>query len=274
MALDQAAWGSTQFFLEVSKGNIPQHSLVIIRGHTPDVDIANSPADVWENGDRLVYLTEAKAHTIVSTSEDDKSPAGDGARTILVEGLDGNYDPLVETVALDGTTPVALVNNYLRILNISVETSAVDASNVGRITVIDADTNDQCIMDADEGLSMNSHFTVPRNFLLFIQQCEFNTVRTAGLVEPMVEFEVLAREGPNKPWLQVLDKKIDAARQSELQVTVPFVAGECPETCDLRIRVSTDKNNTDCRTRMYGTLVYQNPASGIQLPEDFAAKFF
>tara|TARA_Y100000310_G_scaffold327402_1_gene393717 strand:- start:1978 stop:2694 length:717 start_codon:yes stop_codon:yes gene_type:complete len=51
---------------------------------------------------------------VVSSSADDDS-AGTGVRTVQVYGLDSSHAVQSESVTMDGTTPVATANSYLRI---------------------------------------------------------------------------------------------------------------------------------------------------------------
>ena len=46
---------------------------------------------------------------------------GTGARTVLIEGLDENYDIQSETVTMDGTTNVVTTNTYIRLFRMTVQ---------------------------------------------------------------------------------------------------------------------------------------------------------
>lgn len=101
----------SDFYLEVSKGNINKHSRVNKAGHNPDVDTTTDPEDMWDAGGLWVPPTTARIHNIVSANVNDTS-AGTGARTITIQGLDGSYNFATETVSLNGIVPVATVNSY------------------------------------------------------------------------------------------------------------------------------------------------------------------
>lgn len=72
----------------------------------------------------------AAAETISSGSANDAA-AGTGARTVLVSGLDANYNPISETIILNGQTAVSLVNQYLRINDMEVMTAGSGGKNAG-----------------------------------------------------------------------------------------------------------------------------------------------
>lgn len=65
---------------------------------------------------------------LTSTSVEDNL-TGDGARTIRIEGLDANYDPISETISIGETTTVG----YIRIFRMVIVSSGVSGVNEGTI---------------------------------------------------------------------------------------------------------------------------------------------
>lgn len=123
---------STDFLLEVRKGNIPNHTVNGFIGHADA--LTTSFATVWDDfGSGLkVYQSSAVVMTLSSADADDTA-AGSGARTVLVSGLDTNWQAISETVILDGQTPVSTVNSYRRILDLTVLTAGATGENEGII---------------------------------------------------------------------------------------------------------------------------------------------
>ena len=79
------------------------------------------------------YPTNAGVATVVSddTNDDD----GDvGARTVSIQGLDGDYNEVTETVTLDGTNSVTTDASFLRIFRMRVETAGSSEGAEGIIT--------------------------------------------------------------------------------------------------------------------------------------------
>ena len=68
----------TDFILEISKGNVANHSEVTRFGRNDDIDTGSVPEDLW-NGPTALYVvpTAARVYAIVSTSTDD-TDAGTG----------------------------------------------------------------------------------------------------------------------------------------------------------------------------------------------------
>lgn len=118
------------FGLQVSRGQIQGHSTVIVFGYNPDVD--TSEETVWPDGGVVPHPTVASALKISSSSTDDTS-AGTGARTVYIEGLDGSYAVVGETVTLNGQTAVNTTNSYLYVNSFYVVTVGSGGANAGNI---------------------------------------------------------------------------------------------------------------------------------------------
>ena len=118
------------FELQVSRGQIQGHSTVIVFGYNPDVD--TSEESVWPDGGTVPHPTVASVLKISSSSTDDTS-AGTGARTVYIEGLDGDYAVVSETVTLNGQTEVNTTNEYLYVNSFYVVTVGSGGANAGNI---------------------------------------------------------------------------------------------------------------------------------------------
>lgn len=99
--------------------------------------VGTSQEEIWNVGGVEAYLATAETMNIASTSEEDdadKDPAGTGAYTLTIFGLDNNWDEVTETVTLNGTSDVETTNSYLRVFRMIVNTAGSTGSNVGTIT--------------------------------------------------------------------------------------------------------------------------------------------
>ncbi len=103
-------------------------------GSNPDIDQGNTPQDIWDVGGLYPFPQFPAAATIVSDSGDDTS-SGSGARTVEVQGLDGNGDFISEVVSLDGIVPVNLTKIYFRIFRARVILVGSGGVNAGNITI-------------------------------------------------------------------------------------------------------------------------------------------
>lgn len=161
---------TTNFVLELAKGNVPKHSLITKFGHNSDVDTGSVPEDIWGQGGTYVAPTTARVHQLVSTNVNDTS-AGTGARTVLVYGIDGSYNRVTETVTMNGTSTVDTVNSYLHIHLMQVITVGSGNVNAGVITATaKVDATVTCQLDTGEGQSSSSIYLVPTGYKAYVQR--------------------------------------------------------------------------------------------------------
>lgn len=123
------------FYTEVAKGNVPGHSLIHKFGHG---NVGTTMEPLCHSG---VYMTPitAIALEIVSSDADDTA-AGAGARTVFIEGLALDGSIVMQEVALNGLTAVAIPIPLWRLYRWYVMTSGTYAtplagSHQGTLTI-------------------------------------------------------------------------------------------------------------------------------------------
>lgn len=132
-------------------------------GRNPDVD-SGQTHDIWDYGgdglgETYPWPAAAAATTVVSTSADDAA-AGTGARTVQVQGLDSSYNEAKEVATLDGTTPVALTTQFIRVFRCKVMTAGSGATNAGSVDV-KHDTTIIARITVGYGQTLMALYTVP-----------------------------------------------------------------------------------------------------------------
>lgn len=131
-----------------------------------NVSTSAAGIDVWRGGTLYPFKTTATLMEAVSSSVND-APAGTGALTILVQGLDSNYNEVSETVVMNGTTAVALVNTFIAINTCFVLTAGTGGVNAGDISIRDAGGGTvRQIIQAGYSISRSSVYTVPAGYTL------------------------------------------------------------------------------------------------------------
>jgi hypothetical protein len=120
------------FELQVSRGQITGHSTALVSGTLPT--LGTTQATVWNPGGIYVYPSTAQVMVVASTSANDAA-AGTGARTVVVQGLDANYNQIQETVTLNGQTGVNTTNSFLRVTHMYVATAGTGLAAAGTISV-------------------------------------------------------------------------------------------------------------------------------------------
>ena len=184
------------FDLQVARGQIEGHSTVSIFGYQPS--IGTSSIAVWENASAYTFPSSASTMTVASGS------ASDNGATVLVVGLDANWNQIQETVtiAIGGTTTV---NSYLRINNLFLATPASgQTTNVGQIT-IKVSTTTYAQINVGIGKSQNAWYSVPANYDFYLDQVEINT-SNSYTSSTIVTYNVVATNNVTGTTLSVLQQ--------------------------------------------------------------------
>ena len=175
--ISQTQYGKNEVFgLQVSRGQIQGHTAVIVFGYNPDVDTAEE--SVWPDGGTVPHPTVASVLSIVSTSTADDS-AGTGARTVYIEGLNGSYNTISETVIMDGTTPVSTVGEYLYVNQFYVTSVGSGGANAGEITAKVSTTLYDLIATGYNNRT-TGHYCVPAGYTGYMVQGLFSAGQASG----------------------------------------------------------------------------------------------
>ena len=161
------------FELQVARGQITMHETVNVFGYSTVIGATVYP--VWNVAAARVYLTTAAVMKISSSSADDAS-SGTGARTVLVSGLDQDYNRISETVTLTGQTAVNTTNSFLRISGIRTLTVGSGGTNAGVIyagtgtitTGVPAVIHE--VVPIGFNASMSGVYTVPAGYTAYLYQ--------------------------------------------------------------------------------------------------------
>jgi hypothetical protein len=156
------------FELQVARGQITGHEVVNVFGYSTGTPNTGFIA-AWENNTTYAFPTVASTMLVTSSS------ASDTAVTILISGLDADYNRISESVALNGTTAVDTVNTYWRIN--SVFTTAGNA--VGTMYVKNAGGTTYAQVTIGAGRTNMSVYTVPAGYTAY--WTEFNAFSSTSV---------------------------------------------------------------------------------------------
>jgi len=170
------------FNLQVSRGQIQGHTPFLLYGYSAAVsNTAFGP--LWEgltqSGGLYPFPSSAAQLTIVSSSASDTT-----ALSVQIQGLDANFAPISEVIALNGTSAVTSVKSYLRINNVGVTNGA----NVGTITFKQSTTL-LAQINPGLGVSQASIYTVPAGYSLYIMR-SYKTANIGFTSGAWINFEV------------------------------------------------------------------------------------
>jgi len=155
------------FDLQIARGQIDGHTGIEIFGYSPNIaNTATGP--MWEgqtqSGGLYVPPSTAAPLVLVSSSASDTS-----ALSVRIEGLGAGFVPLVETIALNGTTNVTTTGSFLRINAMYV----TNGTNVGNITAkISSTTYAQ--INAGVGQTQMSIYTVPAGYTFYLSYTQYD----------------------------------------------------------------------------------------------------
>ena len=132
-------------------------------------DIETGYETVWNNGGGLyTFPTEALTMSCVSSSTSD-------TMSILIQGLDANYEALDDIVVLTGTTPVSTNVPFFRINTVVI----LSGNNVGNISLTNGGTT-YAYIEAAHGTEQAIIYTTPARQSLYVFTAQF----TSGTVNP------------------------------------------------------------------------------------------
>ena len=140
------------FGILVQKGLVEDFSAVGAFGHNPDVSTAFET--VWGGGGLYVYPTTATGATVTSSDT-----ASDNNGTVLITGLDANYNQVSATATIGGS---ATTQTFLRVFSAQMKTATTGSENVGNLTVT-VDSKTVAYVEAGYGASLSAIYTIPAN---------------------------------------------------------------------------------------------------------------
>lgn len=109
------------FMLNIAFGRLPGYRSSTMVGINTDVNATEET--VWDQGGLISFLTVAAEHFISSTS------AGDTTQTVIVNGVDTDWNPKVATAVLNGQNQVS-VGVFLHIQSATVLGPTASAGTV------------------------------------------------------------------------------------------------------------------------------------------------
>ena len=129
----------SDFKTEVAQEKVSNYSINTKFGRNPDSDTGTTPETIWNLGGVYNGYPSAASIVEINSSSGNDTSAGTGARTLTVKGLDSDFNPIEETVTLNGTTRVNTVNSYIRLFRAYIESAGSGGTNAGDINVRQVD---------------------------------------------------------------------------------------------------------------------------------------
>jgi len=238
--------------LAISKGESNGYRLLYKFGYNPDVN--GNEETVWTEGGDYPWLDSAVTMFVSSSSANDTS-GGTGANTILIQGLDEDYNEIEETVVLNGQTQVATQLSYLRVHR-SYVTLAGSAGTSGGTIFIASSGATGGVPDGTVYASLAlgnqtqiAAYTVPAGHTLYIDEVNFTAA--LSIANKRVNASFHTREFGSNVFTTNFINVLQSSQLKQLfKYPQPFA-----EKTDLECRVFTDTTNNPIAASFQGVLV-------------------
>jgi hypothetical protein len=242
---------TSNFMLEVAKGNVPGHSIVNKFGHNEAADATSNPQDVWGGGGLYgFYPTDAEGPQDIDIKSDDAADdaiTGEGAHTVLLQGLCDGWVACETEAIMDGTEPVQVDTQFIRLFRAQVLIAGTVGYNAGNIIAYirgtpptPPDASIGIFITDSHGQTQQTPYTVPAGHTAYfikgytalsddVQTSENGTFRWMLRVNAF---------GPGGAWLTQGEIGLINNASSYWQYEYGAPAGPIPEKTDIRIELS------------------------------------
>lgn len=233
--------------LDIARGKVRNASIRNIFGTVGSVAniITTEFRTPWEEASDYTFPTSAAQLTLVSTD------ASDTTQTVLIQGLDADFNPVSETKTLTGTTPITTTNSYFRVNDLIV----ISGNVVGDITLGNG-VNNYAVVLAGTGRNQAAVYTVPAGHTFFLLRIDaFCTDSNGGKAARFRNFLDTHINGVHRE-LRVADTTFFENMQILRQA--PFAYGE---TTDIKMQLRSLSGSTFGSVFAEGILIAENAYS-------------
>ena len=238
--------------LAIARGFTKGHKALYKFGYNPDVN--GDEETVWAQGGNMTYPTSAVTMFVSSTSANDAN-GGTGANSILIQGLDENYDEIEETVFLNGQTQVATQLAYLRVYRAFVTLAGTGGTSGGTIYVGSSGaTGGVPNTTVYANLSFGNQtqiaaYTVPAGYTLYVDDINFTAALSQANKTATCSF-VSRTFGSNVFRTRLINVLQSNQLIAKFEYPQPFT-----EKTDLECRVITNTTNNAIGASFQGVLI-------------------
>ena len=238
--------------LAIARGFTKGHRSLYKFGYNPDVN--SEEETVWAQGGNMTYPTSAVTMFVSSTSVNDAN-GGTGANSILIQGLDENYDEIEETVFLNGQTQVATQLAYLRVYRAFVTLAGTGGTSGGTIYIGSSGAtggvpNTTVYANLSFGnQTQMAAYTVPAGYTLYLDDINFTAALSTANKTATCSF-VSRTFGSN-----VFRTRFINVLQSNQLITKFEYPQPFPEKTDLECRVTTNTTSNAIGASFQGVLI-------------------
>jgi len=246
---DSTAVRPSKFEYEVAQG-LRQGSTTWNKwGYNSDIDVGTET--VWSYGGLFARMTAADTLEVVSGDANDDD-GGTGAQSVIIYGVDENYEAQLEVVTMNGTSAVTTTNQWLGVNRVAIYLAGSTGYNEGAITVTRTTGGSvQAHIPAEDGSTQHAFFFVPASTTFLADWLWINIAKVSGANLPVVTTKIfvtsLVSGGRYEVFRHVLDTSVE--NTVEMSPSQPFVVGE---KSLFEVQMTTDKADTVGSVRFSG----------------------
>jgi hypothetical protein len=236
---------SADFMTQVARGKVVGASQVNIFAYSENVK--TTYFTLWEETGTTQYAFPASAvvMTLASTSASDNTQA-----TVLIAGLDTNWDIQTETVTLNGTTNVNTTKSFRRINSMILTSPGTSqTTNIGVITAKNGGVT-YAQINAGIGRNQAAIYSVPNGYTMYLYSINaFNGDASAG---NFLNYQVKSTNNAltNPVTLTVLQTSWDTQYQVIRQNPFPYT-----QKTDVQWQFATHSGTHHCGLILQGILI-------------------
>ncbi len=259
LRLLQRIYRWTPFRTRIAMGLAPGIIDVQVFGENPDVSL-QAPEDIWTVGGSIVFPGGAEQLRVSSSSAQDQL-LGDGARTMLIRGLDEDHIQILEVFNLSGLSDVFTTQAFLRTTLMAILTAGDTDRNVGTVNVEQMSSG--IIMGnilPGKGIAQQAVYTVPAERVLMIRRLAFGIQKQQAVAGK----GILSIRVPGGVFLDIqsLPGNSQGSSMSDAHYSPPIAIGE---KTDVKVQAVVSGANNPVSGGFSG-FIYEDAAGGSELP--------
>lgn len=240
------------FFFMAFAGLIPGISPVFKFGRNLDIDTGTTPEDIIDQGGVALFPITASTLSIVSASAND-TDGGTGINTMLIQGLDSDYNFIQESITLNGLTPIITVNSYFRLHRMYGTLSGSLQESAGNITA----THSEGLIGQipiNEGQTLMATYTVAANHTFMVFDIFTTMLKKTSASQLELHFEIKLVDSNTWRVQQPMSTIADGASSFERSSNNLYFS--LPEKTDVRLRIhEVSTNDIGVSAGMDGLLI-------------------
>jgi hypothetical protein len=239
--------GGLSGLIDIAAGDVLGTSGVFVHGYNSS--FANGAEESFWGNSSLYPWSAWDSYTGTGTTLDIVSSSAGDTQTVLLDGLDENFEPLQESVTLTGTIPVTTTGTFMRMNTMYITSGS--STNAGTITAVPTGTATVIEqISPNLGTAQNSQYTIPAGYTGYVMQ---GSAQIGKGQDGTMYFKV-------RPFGSVFTAQFVVLLYQDTfqyKFTVPFMV---PEKTDLDVTMVASSSGTS-GTCSYDLILVQNTIS-------------